>query len=71
MFCVFLFIFAAKAIPRPIGRPCPKEPVDASIPLTLCSGWPPRFESTPFVLSNDFKSINFLSAKIAYNAKHP
>ena len=38
-------IFAAYALPAPIPKPCPKEPVDTSTPGTpLCETWPLKIE---------------------------
>ena len=66
------FNFKDKAIPTAIGKPCPKAPVDASIPGTFSfSGCPPRMESNFKKLSNSFILKNFLSARMEYNAKQP
>ena len=65
-------ILDAKAIPTDIGIPCPREPVEASMPGTLSlSGWPPN---TPLGLQKrEISELGIIpiSIKTAYRAKHP
>ena len=59
-------------MPTPMGRPCPKAPVEASTPGTLIdSGCPPKIDFGSHVFDSSFFEKKPMSASTAYNAKQP
>src|SRR3989338_3135546 len=66
--CSYL-AFTAK--PTPMGKPCPKLPVEASTPGTLPSGCPPKIPLASQNFHNSSSGKKPLSCKTTYNARHP